>query len=146
MDASASLTYCCGIAFGMGIERLAMILCNIPDIRYFWTEDPRFIEQFKDGLTEFVPYSTMPPVVRDISMWIHASDNFVFETIRSCNPEVIENVKVIDRFFSEAKNMSSKTFRITYRHPSKTLHSNEVNALNDSVVNSLMKEFNAQLR
>lgn len=29
-------------ASGAGLERLAMLLFDIPDIRYFWTEDPRF--------------------------------------------------------------------------------------------------------
>jgi phenylalanyl-tRNA synthetase alpha chain len=32
-----------GWASGMGIERMAMFLFNIPDIRLFWTEDDRFI-------------------------------------------------------------------------------------------------------
>ena len=41
-------------AFGMGLERLAMILFKIPDIRYFWSEDPRFTDQFKDGKIETV--------------------------------------------------------------------------------------------
>lgn len=35
-----------GWAFGVGLERLAMALCNIPDIRLFWSEDPRFSSQF----------------------------------------------------------------------------------------------------
>jgi phenylalanyl-tRNA synthetase alpha chain len=32
-------------AFGLGLERLAMILFNIPDIRLFWSEDSRFNDQ-----------------------------------------------------------------------------------------------------
>jgi phenylalanyl-tRNA synthetase alpha chain len=35
-----------GFAFGCGIERLAMIKYNIPDIRMFYNGDLRFIKQF----------------------------------------------------------------------------------------------------
>ncbi len=35
-----------GFAFGMGPERMAMLKCGIEDIRYFWANDLRFLEQF----------------------------------------------------------------------------------------------------
>ena len=35
-----------GYAFGMGIERMAMLKYNIKDIRYFYNGDIRFMEQF----------------------------------------------------------------------------------------------------
>jgi phenylalanyl-tRNA synthetase alpha chain len=35
-----------GFAFGMGPERLAMLRYRIEDIRYFWANDMRFLEQF----------------------------------------------------------------------------------------------------
>ncbi|MBY8963265.1 phenylalanine--tRNA ligase subunit alpha [Flavobacterium sp. D11R37] len=36
-----------GFAFGMGIERIAMLLYQISDIRMFYENDVRFLEQFK---------------------------------------------------------------------------------------------------
>ncbi|PWH13324.1 MAG: phenylalanine--tRNA ligase subunit alpha [Ardenticatenia bacterium] len=35
-----------GYAFGMGVERIAMLCYGIEDIRYFWGNDLRFLEQF----------------------------------------------------------------------------------------------------
>lgn len=39
-----------GFAFGMGIERIAMLLYQIGDIRMFYENDVRFLEQFKSSL------------------------------------------------------------------------------------------------
>jgi phenylalanyl-tRNA synthetase alpha chain len=35
-----------GFAFGMGPERITMLKHGIKDIRYFWSGDLRFLEQF----------------------------------------------------------------------------------------------------
>lgn len=39
-----------GFAFGMGIERIAMLLYQIGDIRKFYENDLRFLEQFKSTI------------------------------------------------------------------------------------------------
>jgi phenylalanyl-tRNA synthetase alpha chain len=36
-----------GFAFGMGIERIAMLRYQIPDIRMFFENDVRFLNQFR---------------------------------------------------------------------------------------------------
>ena len=35
-----------GFAFGMGVERPALLKHNIDDIRYFYSNDLRFLQQF----------------------------------------------------------------------------------------------------
>ncbi|MDA9657095.1 phenylalanine--tRNA ligase subunit alpha, partial [Flavobacteriaceae bacterium] len=39
-----------GFAFGMGIERIAMLLYQIEDIRILYDNDVRFTNQFKDSI------------------------------------------------------------------------------------------------
>ncbi|MBP9849364.1 MAG: phenylalanine--tRNA ligase subunit alpha [Flavobacterium sp.] len=39
-----------GFAFGMGVERIAMLLYQIGDIRMFYENDVRFLEQFKSSI------------------------------------------------------------------------------------------------
>jgi phenylalanyl-tRNA synthetase alpha chain len=38
-----------GFAFGMGVERIAMLLHKIPDLRLLYQGDPRFLRQFSGG-------------------------------------------------------------------------------------------------
>ena len=38
-----------GWAAGLGLERFALLLFDIPDIRLFWSKDERFLNQFKAG-------------------------------------------------------------------------------------------------
>ena len=35
-----------GFAFGMGVERVAQLLYRVPDLRLYWENDVRFLEQF----------------------------------------------------------------------------------------------------
>jgi len=35
-----------GFAFGLGLERIAMLRHGVPDIRMFWENDLRFLSQF----------------------------------------------------------------------------------------------------
>ena len=39
-----------GFAFGLGPERIAMLKYKIPDIRYFYANDPRVLGQFRGEL------------------------------------------------------------------------------------------------
>lgn len=74
-----------GWAFGLGLERLAMVLFGVTDIRLFWSRDRRFLEQFACGApTKFSPFSKYPPIYKDISFWVpsvFAPNEFVSKKI-----------------------------------------------------------------
>jgi phenylalanyl-tRNA synthetase alpha chain len=62
-------------AYGLGLDRLAMILFEIPDIRLLWSGDERFLAQFSSGeIVKYKPYSDQPPCKKDMALWIHNSD------------------------------------------------------------------------
>lgn len=86
-------------AFGLGLERIAMILFAIPDIRLFWSADPRFLEQFTPGdITTFKPYSKFPPCYKDVSFWFPEEglhDNDVFDLVRDTVGDSAEDVKMV---------------------------------------------------
>ncbi|KIW14058.1 phenylalanine-tRNA ligase [Exophiala spinifera] len=68
----AGLTRSIGWAWGLGIERFAMLLFGIPDIRLFWSTDKRFLQQFSSGkINKFEPFSKYPPCYKDIAFWIN---------------------------------------------------------------------------
>lgn len=94
-------------AFGLGIERLAMILFDIPDIRLFWSEDQRFLGQFSPGdlSTKFKSFSKYPPCNKDISFWISDAftENNLCETIRTVAGDLVEEVRLIDEFTNPKK-------------------------------------------
>lgn len=90
-----------GWAFGLGLERLAMILFDIPDIRIFWSQDERFLNQFQPGkITKFVPFSKYPAATRDISFWINDNEfdsNSLFDLIRQKAGDLVEDVKLVKK-------------------------------------------------
>lgn len=60
-----------GWAAGFGVERLAMLLYKIPDIRMLWSQDERFLSQFRPGeVSKFKPFSKYPICYKDVSFWV----------------------------------------------------------------------------
>lgn len=89
-----------GWAFGLGLERIAMILYSIPDIRLFWSTDPRFLAQFQEEtITSFRPYSKYPPCFKDVSFWSPDSgplhENDFCDLVRDVAGDLVEDVKKV---------------------------------------------------
>jgi phenylalanyl-tRNA synthetase alpha chain len=74
---NASVPYRIGWAFGLGLERIAMLLYSIPDIRLFWSKDERFLSQFSEQqpIRRFIPFSKHPACFKDVSFWLRSSSS-----------------------------------------------------------------------
>lgn len=143
-----------GYAFGLGLERLAMILFNITDIRLFWTESSKFTNQFNENmnfrLIKFKPYSNLESTTRDISFFIPENQldikdvefdwkyvNNFFDLVRDICGDNIENVSLYDKFYNKKINKYSHTFRLTFSPNSDLTNSAEFSALANDYMNQL---------
>ena len=140
-----------GWAGTFGIDRVAMIKMEIPDIRVFWSNDPRITGQFKDINSKYKEVSKYPPISRDISFIIAKSVNLnnYYELVRDLGENLIEEVKLMDEYENDEKFGSDKksyTFHIVYRSLEKTLTDAEVNAIHDKITEKTKEEFGAVIR
>ncbi|CUM68236.1 uncharacterized protein PRCAT00005957001 [Priceomyces carsonii] len=140
-----------GWAFGLGLDRIAMILFGIPDIRLFWTLDERFTKQFLQGkILTFVPYSKYPGIKRDVSFWLidgnslHANE--VMEIVRHRGGDLVENVELIDQFIHPKSKKHSQCYRVHYQSMDRNLTNNEVNTIHKNVEDDLVKYFDVEIR
>ena len=146
-----------GYAFGLGLERLAMVLYQIPDIRLFWSNDSGFLNQFVTNDTKskitYTAISKHPQCVNDISFWVPTSHegyefckNDFYDLIRTIGGDLIEQVECFDEFFHPKKLRQSQSYRIVYRHMEKTLTQEEVNKIHGEIENAVVKQFNVEIR
>lgn len=139
-----------GWAFGFGLERLAIIGTEVPDIRLFWSDDERVKKQLRLG-QKFVEVSKYPPVVRDISFIVGKDfvPNNYFDLVRDIGGDLIEQVELLDTYENEEKLGAGKVsyaYRIIYRSIDKTLTSKEISALHSELEAATAKNFEAIIR
>lgn len=138
-----------GWAFGIGLERLCMLLYDINDIRLFWSNDKRFINQFKENqITTFRPFSNFPCIQKDISFYIkqYFNETSFFQICRDIANDNIEQIQKIDKYYDPKNNQTSLCYRITYRSHNKNLTHNEVNGIQNKIVQILMDQFEVSIR
>ena len=140
-----------GWAFGFGLERLAMISMELPDIRLLWSEDQRVKKQLKLG-NKYREVSKSPPIVRDISFIVDTNfvPNNYFDLIREViGEDLAEEVKLIDKYEDKqkfGKNKVSYAFRIIYRSLDRTLTNAEVDIMHKKLEKETTKVFLANVR
>ncbi|XP_061661338.1 phenylalanine--tRNA ligase, mitochondrial isoform X2 [Syngnathoides biaculeatus] len=128
-----------GWAFGLGLERLAMVLYEIPDIRMFWSRDERFLKQFRVDDIHREALSKYPPLRNDISFWLPAAGeppfhaNDFYELVRAVAGDLVEEVALLDDFTHPTSGRRSLCFRVLYRHTERTLSQREVRAVHGEI-------------
>lgn len=139
-----------GWAFGFGLERLAIISMELPDIRLLWSQDERVKKQLKLG-NKFKEVSKYPQITRDISFVV--SKDFVpnnyFDLIRDLGGDLVEQVELLDKYENAEKFGADKvsyTYRIVYRSNERTLTTQEIDPIQTKIYNQTAKQFGAELR
>jgi len=155
-----------GWAFGLGLERIAMLLYSIPDIRLFWSTDPRFLSQFSASspISQFIPFSKYPACFKDVSFWIkssssaagglsgqgataqHFHENDVMEIAREVAGDLVEDVRLVDEFVHPATGRKSLCYRTNYRSLERTLTNEETNRLHNQFTQQLVAKLGVELR
>lgn len=143
-----------GWAFGIGLERIAMCLYKIPDIRLFWSTDSGFLSQFQvDNINDpitYKPISQYPQCTNDISFWlpqdrIYACNDF-YDLVRSVGGDIIEQVVLVDEFKHPKSGKNSHCYRIIYRHMEKTLTHEEVNVVHENIARNAQEQLGVTVR
>ena len=135
-------------AFGLGLERLAMLMFDIPDIRLFWSKDHRFLKQFQSHkVTKFKPFSKYEKSYKDISFFI--SPQFSYNDFCAIARDVdadslIESITLIDEF--EKVGKTSQCYRIDYRSMDGTLKNADVDKIQMSIRDRIVKELGVEIR
>ena len=145
-----------GWAFGQGLERLAMVLFKIPDIRLFWSQDERFLRQFRGvdatapaaQLPVFEPFSAYPATSRDVAFWVPGgfSEHDFHEIARSHARDLLEDVKKIDVYMDPKTGDSAFCYRLTYRSMERTLTAEEVNQIQSDIRHHVEQSLHCRLR
>ena len=160
-----------GWAFGVGLDRIAMLLFGIPDIRLLWSQDPRFLSQFTSvqDIKRFAPFSKHPACYKDVAFWLRSTsspaggggggggaqgsnkvqgfhENDVMEIIREVGGSLVEDVRLVDEFSHPTSGRKSLCYRINYRSLERTLRNEEVNELHKEVTVQLVEKLGVEIR
>jgi len=153
-----------GWAFGLGLERWAMRLYDIPDIRLFWSQDEGFLQQFRAATpwqsVTYQPVSVYPTCANDMSMWLPAQADAAaaedevdgaleadfMDLVRELGGDMVERVTVIDRFTHPKSGRRSLCFRIVYRHMERTLTQEEVNRVHGDIEAQAIQRLRVEIR
>ncbi|XP_031845019.1 phenylalanyl-tRNA synthetase, mitochondrial [Nomia melanderi] len=143
-----------GWAFGLGLERLAMLLYDIPDIRLFWSNDTGFLHQFKfedpNTVVKYKKVSIYPHCINHISFWLPEdgsySSNKFYDLVRDIGGDSVEQIILNDTYVDPVTKRSSHCYSIMYRHQKRTLTKAEVNVIHNKIRKSVSEKLNVVVR
>ncbi len=151
--ASAGLHGRGGLALGMGLDRLLMLVKHIPDIRLLRAGDPRIAGQMLD-LARYRPVSSMPPVTRDLSVAVpdDEDEETLGDRVRDAlgdDASVVEDVRVLSATayaqlppsaigrLGAKPGQQNLLLRVVLRDLEKTLTNQAANVLRDRIYAAL---------
>ena len=147
--AAAGLAGHSGLALGMGLDRMLMLIKGIPDIRLLRSADPLIADQMRD-LARYRPVSSMPPMTRDLSVAVAEDEDeeTLGDRVRDAlgtEAPCVEEVRVLsatacDRLpASAARRLGARPgqknllVRVVLRDLEKTLTNEAANSLRDRI-------------
>jgi phenylalanyl-tRNA synthetase alpha chain len=136
-----------GLALGMGLDRMLMLLKGIPDIRLLRSPDPAVAAQLT-GLAPYRPVSALPPVRRDLSIAVAADDRAEdlgdrVRTALGADADVVESVEILQetpcaelppqarKRLGATRDQKNLLVRLVLRPLGTTLSDAEANVLRD---------------
>lgn len=138
-----------GLALGMGLDRLLMLIKGVPDIRLLRATDPRIGAQMLN-LEPYRAVSAMPPIRRDLSVAVDASDTAedLGDRVRDAlgpNAAQVEAVEILSRTAYSAlppaararlgarEGQDNVLVRLVLRDLERTLTDHDANVLRDRI-------------
>jgi phenylalanyl-tRNA synthetase beta chain len=98
----------------------------------------------------FTPFATVPASERDLALVVARDTTAaaLLSTIRKAGRPLLEHAELLDRFEGSqlGTDRCSQAFRLRYRHSSRTLTDEEVEAVHGKVRAALQTQFEAELR
>jgi phenylalanyl-tRNA synthetase alpha chain len=142
-----------GLALGMGLDRLLMLVKHIPDIRLLRSGDPRITRQMHD-LARYRHVSTMPPITRDLSVAVAEDDDeeTLGDRVRDAlgaDANCVEEIRVLSTTacrqlpapaigrLGAKPGQKNLLVRVVLRDLDKTLTNETANALRDRIYRAL---------
>jgi phenylalanyl-tRNA synthetase alpha chain len=138
-----------GWALGMGLDRLAMTLKGIPDIRYLRSVNPKIAQQMTD-LEPYREVSRQPAIQRDMSYSVPKSyvEEDISDDIRRAlanQADTLESVELLSQSSYESlpqkirnrlgiqSDQKNVLVQVTLRHLGRSIANREANELYDQI-------------
>lgn len=138
-----------GLALGMGLDRMLMLLKGIPDIRVLRSAEPSVATQLT-GLAPYRPVSAMPAIRRDLSVAVDRDDlaEYPGDRVRDAlgpDADCVEAVEILTQTpcaelppqalqrLGARPDQKNVLLKVVLRHLDRTLTNHDANLLRDRI-------------